>query len=120
MPSIEDIMIEDAREYLVPKLKKIVPVDSGLLKRSIDAGKYEGRNRREADDNNFHLVQRIIVHWKQNQYTVVAGALDRATSIYGHIQFQTNSAFRRKWIRVGREYEKEFAPRILKLILGGN
>ena len=127
MPSVEDIMIADAKKHLVPMLKKVMPVDSGDLRKSIDVGKYSGRNRRDADQNNYYMVGRIRL-WDQDvSHTIVYGALGPARRsgawqppLYGHVQFQTNDVFRRKWIRTAKKYEKEFVPRILNTMLGGN
>lgn len=119
MARVEDVMIRDARRHLVPKLKKIVPVDEGDLKRSIDAGRYSGRNRADADNNNFKLVARVILEYLGRRYVIVVGALDRTTAVYGHIQYQTNRAFRRRWNQVMKEYKTGLSDRLLAGILSG-
>ena len=113
------LMIEDAKQNLIPKLKAIVPVDEGFLKRSIQVKPYRGVARRLANDNRVHLAQKFTMLHGSTEYTMVIGSLidnrghrDTQPVVYGHILYHTNRLFRLRWDRVMREYKDGFLERM--------
>ena len=120
---IINAMISDIETHLLPQLKKIVPVLTGRLKRSIGVRRYDGYYKKVADDSNFYLVQKIELTLRVNRrpfvYTVVVGSVREKSrhgrdypARYGHIRYTLDKSFRRRWDRVMKRYEQTFADRV--------
>ena len=115
-------MLEDAKKYLVPELKKTVPVDKGHLRDSIGVRKYVNQWRIDANNPAKLLVQRIELYafsGNRSPHTIVYGSVAPSgrrrkpdTEEYGHVQYSENRKFAALWDRVVDKYEREFGKRI--------
>ena len=118
----EKYMIDDAFKYLVPALKKTIPVKSGRLRDSIGIRLSKGKFARQAKKSGFFMMQEVRLKSpgvRGNVGTIVVGAVNgpdkprnKWPALYGHIRLAVDKKFRQQYRKVGRQYKKEFVPRI--------
>ena len=140
--TVKEMLVADAEKYLVPELKKIVPVLTGRLKRSIGVEDYRGKFKEDADKNStitnrrslrglggagFKLVQRVDLYLIRGAVVpaaqIVVGSVlgprePRETwpALYGHVRYSLDRHFAIRWDNVTRRYANTFADRIAKEI----
>lgn len=118
---VTEIMLADAKKYLLPALKKITPFDTGVLFRSLDVAENKGRARAYSRKQRDHLVSRIDLTVNGYLYRILVGAVKTSghkphPSIYGRDLYNKSRRFRSQWDGELKRYERQFSERVLKAI----